>query len=164
MDWTQPQWKGTHQLPLFGWERWGWGQIMAGIDAGERVIEPINLHQVLVLLLVDMFILWCLVEHGRLRLWIIFYKLHVSHHWNENKHTHNEKETAHMRMFQVFCPTTFCHVLPMGNEGLPWDNQRDGGERHLPTHTQDTWDKKACFISLPFSKQNKDTWAGCYTP
>lgn len=58
----------THQLPLFRWESRRRCQILRGLYADKGVIEPIDFHEVLVLLLVDVLVLRGLVEHGWLRL------------------------------------------------------------------------------------------------
>lgn len=60
------RWGTAYQLPLLGGQG-GWGsQLLRGVAAAEGVAEAVDLHEHLVLLLVDVLALRCLVEHGGL--------------------------------------------------------------------------------------------------
>lgn len=73
-------WGGAYQLPLLGGQGGGRRQLLRGVPTAEGVVEAVHLHQVLVLLLVDVLVLRRLVEHGGLRLRVVFEQLHVGQH------------------------------------------------------------------------------------
>lgn len=54
---------------------------MDRVGAAEGVVEAVDLLEALVALLIDALTLWHLVEHGRLRLRVVFHKLHVLEDW-----------------------------------------------------------------------------------
>lgn len=70
----------TYQLPLLGGQGGGRGEIVCGVAGAEGVVEAIHLHEKLVLLLVHVFLLRRLVEHGRLWLRVVLKQLHVGQH------------------------------------------------------------------------------------
>lgn len=69
----------AYQLSLLGREGGGRRQVRR-VCTAEGVVEAVHLHEQLVLLLVDVLVLWRLVEHGRLRLRVVLKQLHVGQH------------------------------------------------------------------------------------
>lgn len=69
-----------YQLPLLGGQGRGRCQLLQGVATAEGVIEAVHLHQVLVLLLIDVLVLRRLVEHGGLWFRVVLEQLHIGQH------------------------------------------------------------------------------------
>lgn len=77
-------WIITHQLSLFGWQRWRWDDFVYRVRAAVGIVEAVNLLKALVPpLLVNTLALRRLIEDGRLWFWIILHKLHVLQNYRE---------------------------------------------------------------------------------
>lgn len=67
----------SYQLSLFGRQCRRLQRLVDRVGAAEGVVEAVDLLEALVALLVDALALRHLVEHRRLRLGVVFHKLHV---------------------------------------------------------------------------------------